>query len=353
MRAYPSPAYRYPSSTLRAYQRALAGLSVILAVVVACLAADGGFLDSPSDASGAVGQTARPAGSNAPGATSPSMASPPRPAPPDAGPSSQATAPLPVLLDAAAIESVVRGALAPFPGRFSVAILDPTHGRNVSVGPGEVFYAASTFKLALLYEALVRISDGRLAPSTALVITEEARAEDEGTLALLPLDADGALPVRDALFWMVARSDNATAHALGRLMGYGAVDETLRRLGIQTMSVNTRELPTTADDLAILMRAIVTGLDLSPEAQALGRELLLAQQWRDGIPAAIPPGIPVGNKTGNVSGATHDVAFVDAPGATYILAVLSDRDWDWRPMIAVAAAVHEALAPQPADVPGR
>jgi beta-lactamase class A len=336
---------------LRAYQRALAGLSVILAVVIACLAATGGFLNPAPESPAATEDAARPTKAAVPGAnaTAPTAAAglePAMPAPVKADGTGASSTPAPVFLQAAAVELAVRDALAPFAGRYSVAVLDPVHGREVFVDAGEVFYAASTFKLALLYEALLRISDGRLSPTATLMLTEEAIAEDQGTLFMLPLDANGSIPLGDALYWMMTRSDNATAHALGRLMGYRDVDETLRSLGIETMSVNTRELPTTARDLASLMAALVRGDGLTPEARALGRDVLLASQWRDGIPAAIPDDVPVGNKTGNVHGATHDVAFVEAPAGTYIIAILSDRDWDWRPLRAVTEAVHAALAPR-------
>ena len=75
MRAYPSPAYRYPSPTLRAYQRALAGLSVILAVVIACLAATGGFLNPSAEAPAVAGEPDHPAAAT-PSATAAAAVSP-------------------------------------------------------------------------------------------------------------------------------------------------------------------------------------------------------------------------------------------------------------------------------------
>jgi hypothetical protein len=50
-----------------------------------------------------------------------------------------------------------------------------------------------------------------------------------------------------------------------------------------------------------------------------------------------------GNKTGTWEHITHDVAYVDAPGGTYIIAVLSDTDRDWDQIADVSEAVYSAL----------
>ena len=64
---------------------------------------------------------------------------------------------------------------------------------------------------------------------------------------------------------------------------------------------------------------------------------------RFGIPQLLPPPIAVGNKTGTWPSATHDVAFVDAPGGAYVIAVLSDRGWVWEPIARVSRAVYAVL----------
>ncbi len=71
--------------------------------------------------------------------------------------------------------------------------------------------------------------------------------------------------------------------------------------------------------------------------------LLLRQETRLGVPRLLPTNVRVGNKTGTWPGATHDVAFVDAPTGLYVIAVLSDRGWDWDPIARVSRGVYEAL----------
>jgi beta-lactamase class A len=219
-------------------------------------------------------------------------------------------------------------------------------GRGATVNADKEFYAASLFKLAVLEEAERRISAGTLSLDDRLTLTGEDVAEDLGTLSEVPLDEDGSVSIREALRAMVTLSDNATAVALMHLLDAGQVDRTLRSLGIETMSVNTTDLPATAGDMARLMEALVIGRGLTPAAQADARALLLAQETRSGIPQGVPEGVAVGNKTGTWEDALHDVAFVDAPGGTYVLAVLTDGSGGWAPIARVSDAVYAVLARQ-------
>jgi beta-lactamase class A len=142
---------------------------------------------------------------------------------------------------------------------------------------------------------------------------------------------------------MVTLSDNTSAVAMLHRLGGATIDATLRDAGIENTSVNTEELPTTASDMARIMELIVRGDGVSESAKTMMRDLLLGQGTRTGIPQGVPREVAVGNKTGNWEGATHDVAFVDAPDGTYIIAVLSDGSWEWDPLVRVSAAVYAAM----------
>lgn len=214
------------------------------------------------------------------------------------------------------------------------------------LNPDLIGYAASTFKLALLYEAERRVSLGLLSYGDRIVVTDEARSEDLGTLARVPVADDDTVTLGDALHAMVTFSDNATAVALLRLLGPAEVDQTLRALGIATFSVNDRDLPVSPRDLAALSAAIARGQDLAPEQRSHALGLLAKQEVRAGIPAALEalPGVElVANKTGTWPGLTRDVAFVQTDRGTYALAIMVPGDWNWPLVRSIAATVHEAL----------
>jgi beta-lactamase class A len=100
------------------------------------------------------------------------------------------------------------------------------------------------------------------------------------------------------------------------LAGAGCSDRTQVVRGIEDYAARDAGVDNlvTADDLARLMVALAEGRLAGPEATAACERTLLAQTFRDGIPAGLPAGADVGNKTGWVDGVNHDVALVRVPG---------------------------------------
>jgi beta-lactamase class A len=239
--------------------------------------------------------------------------------------------------------AAVEQALGEAVDHFGVVVVRLSDGKSAELNPHQVYYAASLFKLPILYEAAREISAGTLDVDSRLQLTEEDLNEDLGTLGEVDIGEDGTVLVSEALRAMVTLSDNTSAVALFHRLGGAVIDATLRGVGIEMTSVNTEELPTTASDMARIMEVIVRGEGLSDAATEMARSLLLAQGTRTGIPAGIPRGVAVGNKTGNWEGVTHDVAFVEAPGGTYVITVLSDGSWDWDPVTRVSAAVYAVM----------
>jgi len=149
-----------------------------------------------------------------------------------------------------ALQNALTAALATHPKTdAAIAVLNLDDGRWAAHDSDRVFYAASTFKLAVLYEAERRIGAGELSLDDRVILTEEALAEDLGTIEFVPVAEDGSVSVEDALTAMIELSDNATGVALLGLLGPAAIDKTLRELGLTSMAVNTRDLPATASDL--------------------------------------------------------------------------------------------------------
>jgi beta-lactamase class A len=80
----------------------------------------------------------------------------------------------------------------------------------------------------------------------------------------------------------------------------------------------------TARDLATVLAAIEQGKAASASSTQAMRNILLAQELNEEIPAGLPPGTPVAHKTGQITGVLHDAAIVYPPGrAPYILVVLT------------------------------
>jgi beta-lactamase class A len=134
---------------------------------------------------------------------------------------------------------------------------------------------------------------------------------------------------------MITRSSNLATNTLIALVGAQEVNRTMRSLGAQRIQVlrgvedgkafdkgmiNT----TTARDLATILRAIEEGTAAPAKATGEMREILLAQEFNEKIPAGLPPGIRVAHKTGEITAHSHDAAIVYPPGRKpYVLVVLT------------------------------
>src|SRR3989304_466758 len=90
--------------------------------------------------------------------------------------------------------------------------------------------------------------------------------------------------------------------------------------------------------MALLMAGVAAGEGVTEEPRREMLALLLQESIRDGIPSGVPPNSAVAHKSGNFTDATHDVALVWGLGGPYVIAVLSDRSWDSRPIAAGSRA---------------
>ena len=251
-------------------------------------------------------------------------------------------------LEDPALAALIRTTLSGYQGAYSVVVRNLKDGRTASFNEGQVYRAASLFKLALLLEAYRQRDAGEIDFSELLTLDEELVEEyDFGTLEFLGLEAGDMVSVADALKAMIIVSDTPTAVLIQDLVNPVRVEQTLRSLGINDMSVLTEMLPTTAHDMALLMAAVAAGEGVTAESRSEMLALLLQESIRGGIPSGVPANSAVAHKTGNLVNVTHDVALVWGPGGPYVIAVLSDRSWESQPLADVSRAVWDYFAANP------
>ena len=215
------------------------------------------------------------------------------------------------------IETLVAGA----PGELSVVVVG-ANGVIVDMEGGRVVPAASTIKVPILVTALEHVADGAASLSDTIYIGAD-RVGGSGALSLVPSVTE--LPLIEALRLMIALSDNDATNAVIALVGFDAVDQTCRRLGLRhtqlqraLMNHAARDAGldnlTCARDLALVMARLRVG-DALPGAEtrvALG--LLGEQQFLDGLPALLPERVLHANKTGELMGVRHDMALIEHEG---------------------------------------
>ena len=229
--------------------------------------------------------------------------------------------------------------------QVGLAYIDLESGDTLFLNADTSFHAASTMKMPVMIELFRRASTGSFGMSQRLMVVNQfASIVDGSAYALDPKsDSDTTLyyrvgdrvPVDTLLRLMITRSSNLATNTLISLVGAEEVNRTMRSLGAQRIQVlrgvedskafdkgliNT----TTARDLAIILRAIEEGRASSPEATSEMRQILLAQEFNEKIPAGLPPGVRVAHKTGEITAHSHDAAIVYPPGRKpYVLVVLT------------------------------
>jgi beta-lactamase class A len=237
--------------------------------------------------------------------------------------------PLPFQEDAA-LEARLREVLGDDVEAYGVVVKSLEDGRGALVNPDKVFYAASLFKVAVMYEAFHQRSLGLLSFDERLLVTPYYVGFDLGTL---PVAVCQTVSVSEALAYMMSISDNTSAVLLQDRLGSGNINRSLEALGLTTTRLLPDDLPTTAADMALLMEMIARGQAVDAGASQEMVNLLASEEIDNGLRAGVPVGTLVAHKTGNWSNATHDVGIVylpaaqaGPPAAAYVIAVLSDKD---------------------------
>lgn len=243
----------------------------------------------------------------------------------------------------AAVEQTIAGAQ----GSVSVVVHNLADGRGAAVDGSHVYYAASTYKMAVLYEAFRQIDSGEQDLSRVLTLEQKYADDDLGTMESLGLHPGDTLTMADALRAMIVVSDTPTAALLQDTVGPARIDETLRGLGINDTSFNEHDLPATAHDMARLLEAIAAGEGVSESSREAMMALLLQEEIADGVLSGVPDGTAVAHKTGSYGDATHDIALVWGPAGPYIIAVMTDQQGNWGVISAVSSAVWQYFAAHP------
>lgn len=238
--------------------------------------------------------------------------------------------------------AVIETALGPAGEHVSVVVSDVTNHRSASVNASRIWYAASLYKLPLLFEATWQIERGLLDPANTVTLRCVYTEQDLGTLAVVGLQTGDEVSIADAVRYMTIASDNSLAHLLNDLLNPRNVDAHLAVLGTTSTTVNDATLPTTASDIARILEAVAEGYPSQESADAMF--VLLSEQWiRTRIPQGIPADATVGNKTGDYPGVAHDAAILRAPFGTYVIAMLTDGQVDDRLFVTVSMAVYDYL----------
>jgi beta-lactamase class A len=233
---------------------------------------------------------------------------------------------------AAAVDAVRRG-----DGVVSVvARVVGEQAPRIAVEPFAQHYSASIMKLPILVAAHRLAERGLLDLSRAVRVHDDFDSQNPGHRFVMDRDEDsdpetwaamGSEVALDVLTdRMITLSGNLATNLVLQEVGTDEVAAVLAAAGCSADTTIVRGIEDyaardvgldnliTADDMARLLVALADGRLAGAAATRACEDTLLAQTYRDGIPAGVPADLLVANKTGWVDGVNHDVALVRAPG---------------------------------------
>ncbi len=242
----------------------------------------------------------------------------------------------------AGLEEKVRAVIAASGAEIAVAMRTLDGRSELLIDPDKPFHAASTMKVPVMIELFRQARAGILSLDEQLPVRNEFHSIVDGSVYRLSVGDDSDKEVYEAVGktmslrrlceLMITVSSNFAANLLIERLGVEKVRATVTRLGADGMQVlrgveddkafgkglnNT----TTARGLLALFEKIARGSAVDPTADAWMKEILLRQQFNEGIPAGLPAGTPVAHKTGSITRINHDAGIVLAP-RPYVLVVL-------------------------------
>jgi beta-lactamase class A len=136
------------------------------------------------------------------------------------------------MTDPRGVHESVTAIAARLGGTVGVAARNLASGAEVYIDADELYPMASCFKIPVMVEVMRQVDAGVLRLDDRLTLTEA----DKSPGSTLIHCHEGLRPsVRDLLYLMITLSDNTATDMLWRLVGLGSVNETMRRLGLESI----------------------------------------------------------------------------------------------------------------------
>lgn len=254
--------------------------------------------------------------------------------------------PLPLRVDAA-LEAQIRDFLGDEVTHYGIVVKRLADGVGVAINADQEFYAASLFKLLVMYEVFKQRELGLLSFEERLTVTPPYLEYELGYLRW-PLWSE--VTIQELVEAMITESDNIAAMLLhDKVAGWNIIRD-FKAVGLEHTDIEGETMPTSASDMALWLEMIATGQAVSePSSQAM-IDLLSRQTINDRLPALLPEGTKVAHKTGNWDNATHDVGVVYAPSGAYVIAILSDTYWEADPIAELSRLVYDYFEEQSTQV---
>jgi beta-lactamase class A len=269
-----------------------------------------------------------------------------------------------------ALEGQLRGIVTAHHGKVALFAEQWNTGKTVSLDPDLAVTTASDIKLAILYEAMVEVREGKAKWDERITLKPGEAVGGSGMLHFF--DPPMTMSLKDVLTFMVIVSDNTATNLAIDRFGINPVNARMESLGLanthlykKVMKPAIGPMPpdqpkfglgkTTPKEMATLMSGIglcrlrpKAGAGTSKLAWPLSYEepdtadkavcdvaltMLKSQFYRETIPRYLPNGgdQSVASKTGSLNQVRNDVAIVAGKSGPMVLSIFTydnaDQGW--------------------------
>jgi len=262
-------------------------------------------------------------------------------------------------LDDTGIQRRISALLRDEPGVYGVIVARDDGSLLGTRNSDLPFMTASLYKLLVMADIYRKIEQGQLALDDPVEL-DSSVFSDDGEPYFGQDQIGSVFPLQEYLFATGAYSSNAGAWTLLALTSPADLADTIAAIGLRSTyvmasfadiqpwpasgGIDTRpgdaDLArafveswstddglvniTTPRDMAIYMRAMLTGTLLSPWISQQISDILAQQTVRDRIPALLPAAWAVINKTGNLESVINDAGIVELPSGPRIVILLAE-----------------------------
>jgi beta-lactamase class A len=233
---------------------------------------------------------------------------------------------------------------------------------TVALSPDIAVQTASVIKLAILYEALEQVREGKAHFDDRITLTKADQVPGSGVL--LMFDPPLSLTLKDVLTMMIVMSDNSAANMAMDHLGLENINRRIATLGLKdtylykkifTPAPPGSAMPadqkrfglgkTTAREMAELMIKIASCDLAEPGAPArqgdgvlcdVALKMLHVQFYRSAIPRYLDSlpgatGDSIANKTGSLDAVRNDVAAISTKNGMVVIScfTFNNKDHSW------------------------
>jgi beta-lactamase class A len=244
-----------------------------------------------------------------------------------------------------------------FPGVAGISVKDLARGDGFAVRGDEEFPTASSIKIHILTQLLLREERGEIDLSERVLLTPEMDVSGSGVLTYL--EGELELSWLDIAILMIIVSDNTATNLCIDLAGMEATNALLRDLGLERTTLRRKmqdqeavarnvENVGTPNEFVKMLELLHSGRPTPGVAQ---RCLAILKKAKAGtlFSRVIPPTVPLANKPGGMDRVRCDAGIVYLPRRPYAMTIMTkfaicdhaDQEWF---IIDTARLIHKTLS---------